>query len=104
MYIGLGDYSDSHLCMWWKRKKSLKYAFWGAILPSTLLFFTVGLILRTILYTHDSEENEKHRSELIDMTVAVSRLMLPGFALKILSQKEKTFACAINAHNFVLLT
>jgi hypothetical protein len=100
MYIGLGDHSDSHLCMWWKRNKSLKYAFWGAIVPSTLLFFTVGLILRKILFT---SENALARIELIDMTVACSRLLLPGFAFKILAQKEKTFACAINAHNVVLL-
>jgi len=37
------------------------------------------------------------------MTVAASRLMLPGFAFKILAQKEKTFSCAINAKTIVIV-
>ena len=99
MFIGMGDHSDTHLCLWWKRNKSLKFAFFGAIIPSTLLFFTVGFILRSILY---GQQNKSEREDLINMTVACSRLLLPGFAFKILAQKERTFACAVNTH-FVML-
>jgi len=45
MFVGVGDHSDAHLCLWWIRNKSFKYAFWGGIVPSTLLFFSVGIIL-----------------------------------------------------------
>lgn len=81
MYVGLGDNSDSHLCLWWKRNKSLKYAFWGAILPSTLLFFLVGVILRNTIPDVETTDEEK----LIRQTVACSRIMLPGLAFKILA-------------------
>lgn len=82
MFIGMGDHSDTHLCLWWKRNKSLKFAFYGAIIPSTLLFLTVGLILRSILF---DEHHKSEREELISMTVSCSRLLLPGFAFKILA-------------------
>ena len=100
MFIGVGDHTDTHLCLWWKRNKGLRFAFFGAILPSTLLFLFVGVILRFMLFRAG---NANERTELINMTVAVSRYMLPGYAFKILAQREKTFACTINSHYGMLI-
>jgi hypothetical protein len=99
MYIGVGDHTDTHLCLWFKRNKGLRFAFFGAILPSTLLFLSVGFILRSVLF---EAANTNERTDLINMTVAVSRYMLPGYAFKILAQREKTFACTINSHYAML--
>ena len=96
MYVGMGDHSDTHLCLWWKRKKSLKYAIFGSILPASVLMLTVGWLMNAVA-PHISGGR---RTSMIRMTVATSRILLPGFACKVLNEKEKVFSCAISSAKF----
>lgn len=65
MFVGVGDHSDAHLCLWWMRNKSLKYAFWGGIVPSTFLFGTVGTILHYGMSNPSGANTQTDREKLI---------------------------------------
>ena len=75
------------------RNKSLKFAFWGAIVPSTLFFSSVGYILHKGMMV----SKDRDREDLIHQTIMCLAILFPGLIFKVLAQKEKTFACTINA-------